>query len=443
MDPVANREPSAPTGGESPARLTPISGDERIVSIDILRGVAVLGILAINIFAFGLPLAAYSNPSVYSGSGLNLVTWILVHIVVEQKFLAIFSALFGAGVAVMWQRAEERGRPLGAVYYRRIFWLLLFGAVHGYLLWHGDILFHYAFVGFFLYLFRKRPARSLLRIGAVLVLVTPLLSVAGGALVDYMRSTAHEVEMMQAEGEMPTPEQEELAESWNETRKNLEPTPEEIEEEIRISRDGYAGIVGRRAPLVFMYQTFMSGLFMPWRSGAVMLFGMAFFKLGILSGQRSTGFYKRCVLWGYGIGLPLAALSAWDLIRTEFEPVHMMQVASHLNYFGSLAVALGHMGVVMLVCRSGSLEGIRARLAAVGRMAFSNYILHTVICTTLFYGYGVGLFAHIGRLGLLGVVAAIWALQLWLSPLWLGRFRFGPLEWLWRSLTYARAQPWR
>ena len=151
-----HEEISADQGGEMANSGTPVAGAQRITAIDTLRGVAVLGILVMNIYGFAMPLPAYSNPLVMGGTEwYNLGTWFFTHVFFDQKFMTIFSLLFGGGTVLMWQRAQARGAKFGRIYFRRSFWLLLIGVVHGYLIWFGDILFHYALIGMFIYLFRK------------------------------------------------------------------------------------------------------------------------------------------------------------------------------------------------------------------------------------------------------------------------------------------------
>ncbi len=149
------------------------------------------------------------------------------------------------------------------------------------------------------------------------------------------------------------------------------------------------------------------------------------------------------VLLGYGIGLPLMVFDASKLIEHSFSVSYEMHGSFFFNYFGSVVVALGHVGMLMLIVQSGALAWLTRRLAAVGRMALSNYLTHSIVCTTLFYGYGFGLFGDINRTGLAAIVLIIWVSQLLLSPIWLRHFRFGPAEWLWRSLTYWKLQPMR
>ena len=422
--------------------MAPVVELERLGAVDTLRGFALLGILVMNIYAFAMPFAAYSNPLIYGGpTGVNFGTWVVTHLLFDQKFMTLFSMLFGAGLILMYQRAQARGARLGGVYYRREFWLLVIGAAHGYLLWFGDILFHYALCGMLIYPFRRRSPRTLVILAVVLLLVALPLSTGMGTFMVGMRDAAAEAQALLDRGEELDPEQQEVLDAWNEMAPMMAPDAEEMTRQVEIHRGGYLEILLERAPTVFMMQTFMVFTFIIWRVGGLMLLGMALMKLGVFSAARSAGFYRWCLGLGYGLGLPLAALSAYDLNAHGFDGFYIFKFGVYTNYFASIAVAFGHLGVVMLVCRGGFLPRLRARLAAVGRMALTNYLMHTILLTTVFYGYGLGLYGHIERFPQMAFVAAVLALQLWWSPLWLERFRFGPFEWLWRSLTYWRRQP--
>jgi uncharacterized protein len=192
-----------------------------------------------------------------------------------------------------------------------------------------------------------------------------------------------------------------------------------------------------------MMQIFVTLFFGIWRVGALMLIGMALMKLGVFSGERSVSFYRKMMLAGYLIGVPLTIFSAIDMYAHQFEPLYVMRIGGIANYWGSLIVACGHIGLVMLVVRAGALQRLMARFAAVGRMALTNYLMHSVILTTVFYGYGLGLYGSIPRFWQMGFVIGVIGVQLLLSPWWLDRYRFGPVEWLWRSLTYWKRQPFR
>ena len=146
---------------------------------------------------------------------------------------------------------------------------------------------------------------------------------------------------------------------------------------------------------------------------------------------------------GLFLGLPLCYLAHSGLRAHDFDFFHRFMVDNQFNYWGSVLVALGYIGAVMLVCQKSLMRGLTRRLAAVGRMALTNYLFHSIVCTSLFYGFGFGLYNHLERFWLFLIVLAIWTVQLLLSPVWLRRYRFGPAEWLWRTLTYGRRQRMR
>jgi uncharacterized protein len=420
-------------------RLAPVAEAERITSVDTLRGFALLGILAMNIYAFSMPFQAYANPLLYGGTGpLDLGTWFFTHVVFDLKFMAIFSMLFGAGLILMSERATAGGARFAATYYKRLFWLIVFGLVHAYLIWFGDILFSYGVCGLVLYPLRKLRPRTLLVLGGVLLLIGVIAAVVLGQVVGLVKEGGEAAEQALAAGETLTETEEGLRAAWEDMRGDFAPTAEQLAEDVEVHRGGWSGIAVFRAPTVLTFQTVMFLFFTFWRAAGLMLLGMGLMKLGVFSATRSPAFYRGLAASGYGVGLPMVAFSAFILHDRAWDPMFVMQGGSLVNYVGSIAVALGHVGLVMLVCRSGALGALRSRLAAVGRMAFSNYLLHSVLLTTVFYGYGFGLYGTLGRFGQMGVVAAVWVLQLAISPWWLGRFRYGPAEWLWRSLTYGR-----
>ncbi len=422
----------------------PVAGSERFTAIDTLRGVAVLGILAMNIYAFAMPFPAYGNPLLMGGTEwYNLGIWFVTHLFFDLKFMAIFSMLFGAGIIIMWERAEARGVRFAPLHFRRQLLLLAFGAMHGYLLWSGDILFHYALTGMLITGLRKRSPRRLITIGVLVLPIALVVMSAAGVFLADMRDRALAISELEAAGETLSEEQVETRDWWADARANIAPTSEDLATEVGAYRGGYLDIVKYRAPETYSNQVEGYLTFIGWRVSGLMLFGMALMKLGIISGQRDKGFYRRMLLFGYGAGLPLVVLGTVMQYRAEWDAFHMFRVGMTPNYFGSVFVALGHIAAVILIVKSGALPGLMSRFTAVGRMAFTNYLMHSVVMTTVFYGYGFGLYGQVDRLTQMGFVVAMLAFQLWLSPVWLRRYRFGPAEWLWRSLTYGRAQPMR
>lgn len=438
--PVDAREavpPSAPPPG-------PVAPVERLASVDVLRGFALLGILVMNVVAFALPDAAYSNPLRGGGfEGLDHAAWLVSYVFFHMKMMTLFSALFGAGLVLLAERVEGRGGSLTGVYCRRILWLLLIGLLHAYALWWGDILVAYAQCGLLLYLFRRRSARALVALGLGALLLAVPIGVGLGFAIEHLRDEGLAAEAALARGQTLGREQREALEIWRDMRREVSPTAEDSAADTAVYRSGWWEIALHRAPRVWQGQTLAFVVFLAWRVGGTMLLGMGLMKLGVFSAGRGDRFYAACVAAGYGLGLPLAALGARVEQAHGFDLVHTLRWGGWPNYFGSLLVAAGHLGLVMLACRRGWFPALLRRLAAVGRMALSNYLAHTLICTTLFYGYGFSLFGRLSRAELLPVVAAIWAAQLLWSEPWLRAYRFGPAEWAWRSLTYRRLQPMR
>ena len=422
----------------------PITAAERLLSLDALRGVAVMGILVMNVYAFAMPLAAYYNPLIMGGTdALNMGTWFFTHLFFDQKFMSIFSMLYGAGVVMMMNRAAERGVSFTPVFYRRSAWLMVIGLLHGYFIWFGDILFHYALMGMVVFLFRKASPRKLITIACLLLPVTLLINYGSSFYLEELQADVAAIEEAQSQGATLDEDEREKLEEWRDVRPIFAPTGEDIAAEVTAYKGSYVDVLAHRAPFVAFMQVSGTLVFVVWRVGGLMLLGMALMKLGVLSGERNTRFYKRMTLFGYGVGLPLAVLSAVTLEGQQFDPLYVARYGGIPNYFGSILVAFGHIGAVMLVVKSGAFEAAVERFAAVGRTALSNYLAHSVVMTSLFYGYGMGLYGEVPRFAQQGFVVALIGLQLLLSPWWLKHFRFGPAEWLWRSLTYGQRQPMR
>jgi uncharacterized protein len=423
----------------------PAAGAERLTSVDTLRGFAVLGILAMNVYSYSMPHMAYENPTVMGGfAGIDRLVWWITYLFFSFKMMPIFSMLFGAGLMLMTERYMPRGISFRRFWYRRILWLMLFGAMHGYLLWTGDILFLYSFCGLFLYLFRKKTVKKLILAASIFYVIGFLPNIAGGLYFGYVRDNfLPEIERKIEAGEDLTAEETAHKTQWDETIKHFNPPQEVVDKDVEAMRGSYIDAVRHRAPMYFAVTSYLLVFGAFWPAMGLMLFGMAMMKSGVFAASRSKRFYLILAVIGYGAGLPLAYLSASSAIANDFSFVESMLIRGPLNQLAGPMVALGHIGLVMLACVSGIFAGLRKRLAAAGRMAFSNYISQTLICTTIFYGYGLGMYGSVNRATLMLLVLAIWIVQLIVSPLWLGAFRFGPLEWLWRTLTYMKRQPMR
>jgi uncharacterized protein len=374
-------------------------------------------------------------------TGPDLGVWVVLHVLAEGKMRALFSLVFGAGVVLLTSRLEGRA-DVADIYYRRTLWLLLFGIVHAYLLWHGDILYPYALCALALYPFRRMSARGLLIIGAVTLLLLAGSYVVMGVMQRSLLEKGHAAEHAQKAGQTLSQEQKDELRAWEDWHRFNRPDAEALEKDAARWRGSPIEVVKARAELVWKWHS--SPYYHPWNWDiwAMMLLGMAMMKFGMLGAERSARFYATLALVGYAVGIPMNGYSAFTIVKSDFDPA-ILAFASSTYDLGRLSIALAHLGVIMLLCRTGWLAWLTRSLGAIGQMAFSNYIFHSVVCAFLFTGYGFALYGRLRRHELYYVVAAIWAFQMIVSPLWLRRFQFGPMEWLWRSLTYWKRQPMR
>jgi uncharacterized protein len=423
----------------------PVLGSERVAAMDVLRGVAVLGILLMNIAGFAMPFAASFDPTLGGGhTGRNLQVWAIGAVLFEGKMRAIFSMLFGAGMLVLTTRLERRGLAAEAadVYYRRLLWLLAFGLIHAYFIWWGDILFFYAVLGLFLYPLRRLSPRLLIVAGSVLLLILAGRSLSSAIEFRQARDAARSAESAAAAGQSLTDEQKQAMTTWNDQLRGVRPRAEELAKEIAAYRGTYLDALTQRAGFLVSGHPQWLYTYFVFDIGGMMLLGIALLKLNVFTAELSSRAYAAIAVIGYGCGIPLATFAVAHDIRSGFEPVGMA-FGTVLHALARTPVALGHVAVVMLVCQGRLVPWVTRRLAAVGQTAFSCYIAESLICTTIFYGYGFGLFGRVDRFQQLLVVLAVWLVLLAVSPIWLRNFRFGPLEWLWRSLTYLERQPMR
>jgi uncharacterized protein len=397
----------------------PVSSSARLETLDVLRGFALLGILAMNIRAMAAPFSAYMNPmSLFEYSGASRAAYNFTSVVFDLKMMGLFSMLFGAGVLLYAAKPTESGKPPRGLWFRRMFWLLMFGLVHAYLIWAGDILVPYALCGILvLWWVRRLPAWALMAAAVLFLAVGAALSVGHGLSWESMDED----------------ERAETAEIWM-------PTAEQARAQLDELHGSYPEVVAHRAQFVFVSQTFFFLAFFLWRCGGMMLLGMSLYKSGFLDGSRSIGHYARVAAICIPLGLALAWYGAIELERIRFT-MPQRTIADLWNYTGAVLASVGYAALLIIIVKSGALAALRRSLATVGQMAFSNYLFQSIITSILFLGWGFGLAGQFDYAQQLFVVIAIWAFQLVASPMWLGRYRFGPAEWLWRSLTYWQRQP--
>jgi len=416
----------------------PVSSDARLRTLDVVRGAALLGIALMNIVFSGLPMAAYANPNLWGGNDpLNMSVLAVQWILFDGKMRALFSMMFGAGIILFMERALARDNSVRAtdLLMRRLLWLTLFGAVHGWLIWAGDILYAYGLFGLLIIPMRNVSPKKLLITSGVAIVLLSLAIVGRGFSVRSTRNAGMEARAAEAKGRPLMKEQQEAQKAWDEAYNQALPSKEKLQEEVDNYRKGYGGVMTQRAP-VMRKLNFTPVYFPPnidiW---ALMLIGMALFKLGVLSAARSRTFYLCMGAAGFGAGTLSTSLALQRSFATGWDLLDFALVSQPLHYWGNLFMALGWIALVMLVCRRGWPLDF---LAAVGRMALTNYLLQSVICTTIFYGHGLGLFGRIDRTGQLGIVIAIWIFEAAVSVAWLRYFAVGPLEWLTRWLVFKR-----
>ena len=432
---------------EAVAPAGPVRQSERISSVDVLRGFALLGILVMNIGDFALHEGFDFHPTSIGDIGkLNLLLWAGRFVLFEGKMRAIFSMLFGAGVILLTSRLEKRGEGAiaGDVFTRRNMWLTLFGVLHAYFLWWGDILYFYGMTALlFLYPCRRLKARTLLIAGALVVLCGVGYRTMRLEARIHLAQRAEQAKRLQAAGQTLTDAQKEDVKAWDKIVASQHPDQKELEQETAEMRGGYGSVFRHNAPIVIDEQGAGFYRFGFFDSLGMMLIGMGLLQAGFLTGEWKKRAYIATAVIGYGVGLPLGAVCTWQVWRHNFEPLAIVKWEFLPYDMQRLFVGMAHAAVVLVIVKAGAMKWITRPLAAVGQTALSNYLGTTVICTLIFDGWGLGLFGRLVFYQLFYVVPGIWAVNLFVSPLWLKYFRFGPVEWVWRSLTYWKRQPMR
>ncbi|MGQ0733086.1 MAG: DUF418 domain-containing protein [Acidobacteriota bacterium] len=421
----------------------PVRGRERIMSLDVIRGVALFGILLMNITMFGLPMS-YSDPTVWGGAtGPNLWAWITATVLFEGTQRGIFSILFGAGLILLTSRLDSSGRADAAdIFYRRSLWLLVFGIIHSYLLlWSGEILYYYGLTALFLHALRKLQPRALLTIAGAGLVIGAVWNVADSYHATETWNKAAAAQAVLATGGTLTSEQQADLDAWKAFEGETKPDERTLTRDIEAHRGSYLDVLTFQAPLNAHYQSWFAYRYF-FDIFSMMLVGMALFKMGALTLERPPSLYWKMALAGYPIGLAINLYELQIVLDGQFSVLSLFR-ASWTYDLGRLAMTVGHLGALLLFCRSGWLRWLQQSLAAVGRMALSNYVAHSIICAFVFYGFGFGLYGRLERHQLYYVVVAIWVFQLVTSPIWLRHYRFGPFEWLWRWLTYLQRPPMR
>ena len=384
---------------------------QRMDSLDVVRGVAVLGILVINVQLFAMPVAGLLSPTLLGGfEGAEFLVWLLSHVLVEGKFIALFAALFGASMVLLAERNRAVGLDPWLVHRRRMIALGAIGLAHGLLLWMGDILLIYAVTGALAFLFLHRSPRALLAWGALLYTVPIIATMAAGWGLTLL-PTAGFIKLASASP----------------------PVHEEIAAAIQAYQGGWLEQMSQRIPEALSRYLIGTPAHLGWLTLGCMLVGMAAYRSGFLTGSWSPQAYARVARIGLGAGIPLSIAGVIYREWRDWELLSGFFIGAQLNQLAVPFVAAGWAALVLLALQRGWLGRLRWPLAAVGRTALSAYLLQTVLCTAIFYGHGLGLYGEIGRPAQLLVVVAVWALLLIAAPAWLRIFRMGPAEWVLRQ----------
>lgn len=410
--------------------MSPTAPSDRIESIDVLRGIVVLGILTINIMLFGLPMAVASNPTLWGlYEGPDVVAYITAHIGFLGAQRGIFSMLFGVGVIIFTQRlsGDERQSNMGRLYYRRMFGLMLFGLFDMFLLlWSGDIIFLYGLVGLVLYLFRNsKPSGLLIGAGVLFVLLTLMFAFAENTEFESETLTERTVTTESEDQDGP------VTAYLSEKRDQMD-APNEIQKEILAKQQGYLSAFPYVLHTIFLLQVTLTISYSFWEVLFAMLLGMALYRLGVFDASRSVHTYVIMLVLGFSVGIIVNTYEVMTTLNSNYSESSLY----HWSYnLGRMAMAFGYIGTVMLICKLGVLPRIRGCLAAVGKMALTNYLMQSLFCLTFFIL--LGFYGKLRFHELYYVVFVIWILQLIYSPLWLARYRYGPAEYLWRRWTYG------
>ena len=404
----------------------------RYESLDAIRGVAVMGILAMNIAAFALPFAAYSNP-VAGGpvSNLDLGTWFFNFVLIDSKMRGLFSMLFGASTLLVIESAASGSRSAAGALYSRMIWLGIFGLLHFYLIWFGDILFLYAMCGLLLFAFRNLSVKSL-TIWAIAFFVVGIGFLAFGWAVMALTEA----------GRMPAEMASDMKAGLADMNAEMGPGAASYAADMTTYLGSYASIVAHRTGET-LTEPFVAVMMFLWETMGLMLVGMALYKSRMLTGDWAPARYRTWMLRCFLIGIPpLVALALYQ-IQSGFSAVSIFGASLSLSAPFDIVMTIGWAALIMWLIKVKANDAVRARLAATGRMAFTNYLTTSIVMTTIFYGYGLGLFGSVGRTALYLFCFGMWAAMLLWSKPWLERFQYGPLEWLWRSLSRGQLQPMR
>ncbi len=438
-----------------PRAIAPVKRAERISSIDALRGVALLGILMVNIDSFRGPESLHDIPigagkPAFTGphAHLNLIVFLLKWMFIENKMRGLFSLLFGAGVILFTQRAERRSALKSAdIFLRRNMWLMVLGLLHGTLLWDGDILLMYGLNALLvLYVCRNLKPKTLLIAGTVLWTVVSVIGYwnhFGGFEALALAPREAIVMADQKAGKQLTAAEKKTQQEWNAINEPVKVDSAEVQEDIKENTGGYLAFVQNVGSGFWKHTFVKTALGSGVDTLGAMLIGMALFKNGFLSAELPFSTYLWTAVIGYLISIPVTLVSLVKVYAAGFSILAMNEWNYSTIYISAEAGAIATAATVLMLYKSGAFRRLLRPFAAVGQTALSNYLLTSLLCQWIFCFGPWKLYGQLEYYQAVYVVFAVWAVNLIVSPLWLRAFEFGPCEWLWRSLTYWKLQPMR
>jgi len=407
-----------------------VATNTRFLELDALRGFAVMGILLMNIVGFSMPEMAYINPAVFGGTDLpDSIAWILSYLFIDGKMRGLFTFLFGASLILICERADAKGESPAGTHFSRMIWLMVFGLAHYFFIWWGDILFLYAVIGCGAYFMRNWTVDKLIRWAVILYFSGFFAYASSIGSLFYLQSMA---ESAGAGSEMGA--------EYREIMEGIAPSAVAIGQDVSLHLSSYGELFQYKitelwlGPLAMVFENGLETL-------PFMMFGMALYKNGFLTGGWEVQRYQRMARLTLLIGLVPLILICGIVVAQGFEPVITLNAVMAWSMPSRLLMTIGYLAILILLIKRFANHSLIHRVAAAGRVAFSNYLGTSIVMAFIFYGWGLGLYGSIGRAELYLFVFSAWAVMLFWSKPWLMRFRYGPLEWLWRSLAKRQVQP--
>ena len=431
--------------------LTAVKLNNRIHAMDVMRGFAVLGILLMNIPAFAVhQFFLFWHDALKGETTTNGIIFNTSMILFDGKMRGLFTLLFGAGLMLFIENKNDNSIQVADLYFKRMIWMVLFGLVDAYVfLWGGDVLYEYAMCGIFAFGFRTMKPRNLLLLS--LSILSVFIYFSGEPFLERKEKYIEykKVQQLLNEHKPVNEKQQEAYDEFVEVKGTFLPfsiehihnlTEDVYNREIKMKAD-YPTIFIKNAEEVMPYHSkefFMS----MWESFATILLGMALFKFGFFQGTMKASVYRVLVFIGIPIGIALCALSVLKSVHTQTELIEAMETRifsiNHTGGAGRIILTVGYAAAILLLCRINWLKSLLGLFANVGRMALTNYIMQTILCSFYFFGFGLNHYGEYDVTGLLLFVMTIWVIQITYSNVYFRFFKMGPVEWLWKRLTYGK-----